>query len=557
MNAEREFTDALDLLGAVGFTLSGHEIVWGDKVKASSLLAFRQQDLPESLSAWLSHIDVTATRARDKALSTMGWDGAVYCVEYAVRRPDGSQLFIEERGRRISEENGQLTIYGVIRDINAERAKRQATEYTLEYDPLTGFYNAKRGKALITQLAQIAERSGQAGRLLACRIDGLEDMRKVYGPAACDEYVAKLAREFDGVVSAPDFAMRAEDDFIFGFFGGADIDLGKQVDALRSAYDGGPIMTSAGPIMAKLVWAYIDVETAEYSAAQFIQALTSALSETVSSDPVKAEISEQPKTRYADKDLSRDEIIEALNSRAVTLFYQPIVHATTHGVHHYECLMRIMGGAEIIPAVRFIPAAERYDLVHLLDQRALEIAGEKLTQNAQLKLALNLSAATLRNDIATNEYLARFKALGSAAQRLTIELTETVAVDDPARAGRFSAAVREMGCTFAIDDFGAGHTTFRNLLAIEADEIKIDGSFIRGIATSPDKQAFVRIMVDLAQTFSVKTVAEFVANKDDADVLARFGVDYLQGYYFGAPMAQVDVSDAADEATNDVFKSIP
>jgi len=104
-------------------------------------------------------------------------------------------------------------------------------------------------------------------------------------------------------------------------------------------------------------------------------------------------------------------------------------------------------------------------------------------------------------------------------------------------ASRFSVETRTLGCKFAIDDFGAGYTTFRNLMAIEADTIKIDGSFIQNLSQSANNQTFVRMMVDLAQTFSVKTVAEMVDNRKDAELLKRLGVDYLQGYLFGIPSA--------------------
>ena len=180
-------------------------------------------------------------------------------------------------------------------------------------------------------------------------------------------------------------------------------------------------------------------------------------------------------------------------------------------------------------------AAERIDCVHLLDRRALEIASEALRVHPDIKLALNVSAATVKNQETANAYLKALRASGPAAQRVTIELTETVALEDPAMASRFSVEARALGCKFAIDDFGAGYTTFRNLMAIEADEIKIDGSFIRDLSLTPHKQTFVRMMVDLAQTFSVKTVAEMVGSREDADLLTRLGVDFLQGYMFGMP----------------------
>jgi len=99
-------------------------------------------------------------------------------------------------------------------------------------------------------------------------------------------------------------------------------------------------------------------------------------------------------------------------------------------------------------------------------------------------------------------------------------------------ANRFCVEARQLGTDFAIDDFGSGYTTFQNLMAIEADTIKIDGSFIQDLAVMPHKQTFVRMMVDLAQTFNVKTVAEMVDSRDNADLLMR--QHGANAYWFGA-----------------------
>jgi len=181
--------------------------------------------------------------------------------------------------------------------------------------------------------------------------------------------------------------------------------------------------------------------------------------------------------------------------------------------------------------------AEKLGLVDLLDRRALELASETLRQMPDVHIALNVSAGTVKNRATADAYIAALRALGPDVNRVTLELTETVALEDPAMASRFSVETRSLGCQFAVDDFGAGYTTFRNLMAIEADTIKIDGSFIQNISRIPNNQTFVRMMVDLAQTFGVKTVAEMVDNHADADLLKRLGVDYLQGYMFGIPSA--------------------
>ncbi len=117
-----------------------------------------------------------------------------------------------------------------------------------------------------------------------------------------------------------------------------------------------------------------------------------------------------------------------------------------------------------------------------------------------------------------------------------MELTETAALHHFEENARFVSQLREMGCRVAIDDFGAGYTSFRNLQMLKVDTVKIDGAYVRGLSESPENQVFVRTLVDLAKNFDLKTVAEWVGSDEDADLLESFGVDYFQGFHFGEPL---------------------
>ena len=243
-----------------------------------------------------------------------------------------------------------------------------------------------------------------------------------------------------------------------------------------------------------------------------------------------------PVSGFTPSRLSKSDILDALAEGRVGVAYQPIVHAGTHALHHHECLIRVRdpGGAPL-PAGDVVGAAETHGLVHRLDRRALRLASRAMIARPGLRLALNVSAQTVCDPRASADYLDALVLMGRAAARLTLELTETVAVADPVRAARFSARAREMGCGFAIDDFGTGFTSFRNLLAIEADSLKIDGGFVDDLATSERSRSFVRMMVEMADTFGMTTVAERVETPEIARELAACGVDYLQGYLFGRP----------------------
>ena len=121
------------------------------------------------------------------------------------------------------------------------------------------------------------------------------------------------------------------------------------------------------------------------------------------------------------------------------------------------------------------------------------------------------------------------------AERMTVELTETAALQAFEENARFVSRLRDMGCKVAIDDFGAGYTSFHNLRNLAVDLVKIDVIYVKDLSRTPDNQLFVRTLVDLAKNFHLQTVAEWVGSEEDAQLLSSFGVDYFQGFYFGEP----------------------
>lgn len=234
---------------------------------------------------------------------------------------------------------------------------------------------------------------------------------------------------------------------------------------------------------------------------------------------------------------TEEDIHTALNTQALELAYQPIVKASDRTLHHYECLLRHRKNGKLASAWELVLAAEDHGLVHLLDQRALDIGIKTLREQPEVHLAFNVSPGTIGNANAADTYLRTLWSLGDLTKRITLELTETAAIDNLETIAGFVDRARELGCRFAIDDFGSGHTSFQNILRLKADMIKIDGTLVKDMTSNPHKQAFIRMMVDLAKTFNMETIAEMVSNEPDAILMERLGVDYFQGYMFGLPGA--------------------
>jgi EAL domain-containing protein (putative c-di-GMP-specific phosphodiesterase class I) len=208
---------------------------------------------------------------------------------------------------------------------------------------------------------------------------------------------------------------------------------------------------------------------------------------------------------------------------------------------HHECLLRMKrADGTLVAAGLFIPAAEQLGLVRLVDRRALEMTVAALHAHQGVVLGVNVSGTMARDPSWLTSFIDYVRANGAVAKRLIVELTETAALHHFEENAQFVSQLRELGCRVAIDDFGAGYTSFRNLQMLRVDTVKIDGAYVQGLCTSPDNQIFVRTLIDLAKNFNLKTVAEWVSSAEEADLLESFGVDYFQGFHFGLPVLEPD-----------------
>jgi EAL domain-containing protein (putative c-di-GMP-specific phosphodiesterase class I) len=185
-----------------------------------------------------------------------------------------------------------------------------------------------------------------------------------------------------------------------------------------------------------------------------------------------------------------EEIIGALNARRISLVYEPIVAVASRRPAFYECLMRVQrADGSLIPVLDVVPLAESLGLVRLLDHRVLELALGELVAAPGLKASLNVSASSTADPDWWDALGAMLRAHAGIAERLTVEITETAAIHDIDDTRGFVARVKDLGCRIAIDDFGAGNTSFRNLRKLGVDIVKIDGAFVQNLTRSDDDRA--------------------------------------------------------------------
>ena len=237
----------------------------------------------------------------------------------------------------------------------------------------------------------------------------------------------------------------------------------------------------------------------------------------------------------------------AIETDGFVLHAQPIVPLAGLDDRRHELLLRMVGDdGELVPPGTFFYVAERSDLAPRIDRwvvrRAVELLAEQHRLGHDVSFEVNLSGKSINDERMGDFIAATIAGSGVNASKLTFEVTETAAIVNVARAKAFAQRLREIGCSFALDDFGAGFASFYYLKHLSFDFLKIDGEFIQDLTSSRANQLVVQSVVDIARGLGKKTIAEFVGDQATVDLLSDYGVDYVQGFFVGrpTPLAEID-----------------
>lgn len=238
-------------------------------------------------------------------------------------------------------------------------------------------------------------------------------------------------------------------------------------------------------------------------------------------------------------------VASALAENRLTIAFQPVVSAKNSKIPAFhECLVRIQErNGDITPAARFMPTVENSDIGRLVDRAVLRQALDVLKDTQRVRLSVNLSA----NGIGDQAWLDILKEACATAPQcgefLIVEITESSVLSFTPEQFAFLNELRDLGCSIALDDFGAGHTSIGQLSKFRFDFLKIDGSYVQDILENEDNQFLLRSMVSIARHFEMVSVAEMVEDQDTADLLGQMGIDCLQGYAFGKATLTPDFLD--------------
>ncbi len=511
-------------------------LYWSDEGAAARILGAQDARAIDTLENFNQRIDDRP--ASDRAEAFAGRRQSYFC-EYRLRRDDGEAHWVEERGGWIGQE-GQRRLISVVRSIESEKQRDDRLAWLATKDELTGHLNRVCLRRDLEDAIEKAKADNGSGAYILAGIDDLGAVNADFGFEAADKVIIEISNRLAGELGTGDSIGRvAGTKFGIVIRSASEGDLRGVCARLMNAVRASVIETSRGGVAASIcVGAVVIPASADQSniaMARAEAALDAAKRQGKSSWSVFSDKTDTVSMRRRNTHLS-DVILTALNERRVRLAFQPIVADLDEEPRKFECLIRMRGDdGQEIPAPEFIPAAERLGLVHLLDRRVLELATNTLEVCPDIHLNVNISMETVKDFVWAEGYISHLRANQHLANRITVELTETQVIDAIDASIEFVQEIKRLGCSFGIDDFGAGYTSFRNLKAMDIDILKIDGSFVTGVSASRENQLFVRTLLDLARNFGMQAVAEWVDNEADAMLLKGLGVDFLQGYLIGKP----------------------
>ncbi|HET6389650.1 bifunctional diguanylate cyclase/phosphodiesterase [Hyphomicrobium sp.] len=548
-------TDALDLVSILSsveetayvWDLKSGRVDW--ESNAPDILGVTDLSKIATGAAYHALIAPEHLNVRQEVFSrTAGADnlrGVPYHIHYRLR-PRGlrsaKEVHLEDQGRWWPGPDGHPQLArGVVRIVDEQYLEQQRLLARNDLDELTGQLNRIRLMQALRAVLARTERDGRSCAFLMISVNNLAVINETFGLQAGDEVIAEIGRRIKSKLRGGDVIGRYSDNK-FGLIlmncgpAAAHTAAERFIGAVRDT----TIKTTAAQLAAAISLGGVIVPDQAKSVQDTVNfalhALDLAKSKRHDSFALYQPSSAGDGTRHRNKTIA-ESVVSALDENRMRLVLQPLVATSTGKADIYEALLRMeRPDGSLVPAGEFVPVAEQLGLSRLIDRRALELAVELLKKHPELHLSVNVSGHTCTD----KEWLAALRRLtegdANLLHRMIIEITETVALQEINQTANFVDTLKELGCRVAIDDFGAGYTSFKNLKSLNVDMVKIDGAFVKNVVDDKNDQIFIKTMLELANSFGMETVAEWVGDERSANYLIDAGVTYLQGYYYGMPI---------------------
>jgi diguanylate cyclase (GGDEF)-like protein/PAS domain S-box-containing protein len=466
-------------------------------------------------------------------------------AECLLRDSGGNDVHVALSSTVVADpEMGQIVMVNVV-DMSDRRRYLDRLAHLADHDVLTGLANRRRFDSELQRHLDRCRRHGPVGALLLLDLDNFKQVNDSLGHNAGDELLVNIAGLLRRSIRGTDVVARLGGDEFAILLTDGDQVAAQRVADLVVERIGAHAATLDG--VARRVTASVGVVT--FLAASEHSADILALADMTMYDAKEAgrnQVALLPEgdtrgPRAAARLQWQSRIEEALEHDRFELHLQPIMDISNGRITSAEVLLRLRDDDELVPPSRFVYIAERVGLMPLVDAWVVDKSLELLARlrrehDPGFELEVNLSGHSIGNPEIERAIVASLARHGVDPSALILEITETAAVADVALARDFAARMTDLGCAFALDDFGAGFGSFYYLKHLFFDYVKIDGEFVAHVHESAVDRTIMRSIVGIARDLGKRTVAEFVSDPQILEVCREEGVDFAQGYLIGKPV---------------------
>jgi diguanylate cyclase (GGDEF)-like protein/PAS domain S-box-containing protein len=505
------------------------------------MLGFSQEEWTADPTLWARRIH---PEDRDRVLEEEERDsilGVPLASEYRMITKDGRVIWVRDEGVLRAEPGERVHYEGMLTNVTERKSFESQLQFLADHDPLTGLFNRRRFVQELDLEIKLMRRDGHPSSLLMLDVDGLKQVNDSMGHQAGDALVRQTAEVLRDRLRETDSVGRLGGDEFAVLLRGSRVNEAAAVaQDLLDRFRGREQVASAEPIRPTISIGLTSLRRNFTGADEAVGAADRAMYEAkrTGGDRV-AMYSRRLPPRTEGRGSWADQIRDALDEDRIVLYRQPIIHLASRAVHRHEVLIRMRSPeGDVLPPEAFLPDAERFDLVQELDRRAAHRAVSLIAAESNgepLRLEVNVAAKTMEDPEFTEALADALREEGADPANLILEVSEQVAVSDLKRARAFAERVAELGCGFALDNFGSGFGSFFYLKHLPVDHIKIDGDLIRGLSSSRVDREIVSSIVDVARSLDRETVGERVNDERTLELMKQLGVDYAQGFHLGPP----------------------
>lgn len=479
-----------------------------------------------------------------------------YTIEFelCLRHKNQQKLWTQLKVNRSTKNEDSTRLTVCLDNITERRATQEQLKYLAMHDSLTGLNNRHFFESSLEQLSADAIRNHRGHGLVYIDLDHFKVINDTFGHQKGDEVLRDIAQLLSKRIRKPDILCRLGGDEFAILLRDVNskqaYDFSRDIQKIISEFS---FQSQEHRVNLGCSIGFTLIDGSTSNAEEHLMHADMALyvakgrgrnlihqydPQDNESDELRHRISVSQKIRVA---IADDRMV---------LYFQPIYDVNKDEVSYYEALVRMREiDGTIVGPHEFIPALEASGEMHLLDRWIIKLAIKTLKDHPHLNhIAINLSAQAFKDESLVPTILENLKDTGVKPSRITFELTESDSLSNLHITQRVIAELHKLGCSFSVDDFGSGFSSFAYLKNLPADYIKLDGSFIKNLHKDPIDQALVKSMIQVIQALGKKAVAEYVENAEILAILISMDIDFVQGYHIGhpAPVEKIVVKKNAE-----------